>query len=111
MSFYIVVGGKSERDDATVLNVQLPKTYRIRVEWEVGIVSSIIELSVANMIWVICDVMGFNAVNNISMQLVAIVPSGIRKNLKPMYVGVQKKTFTCIKIELRLDFDKEVDID
>src|SRR6266853_1304756 len=107
MSFHIVASGKSVKDENTILKVEFSKPFRLRGEWEVGIVSSSTEIKDAVMLWVFCNVVDFTLVNNVPMQMVDIVPSGLKKNAKPAYVRVMKKTFSSINVEVRADYNSD----
>src|SRR5277367_3666188 len=131
MSFYIVLTGKS-----SPLTCQLSKPYRLRGDWEVAVTSSIIngvksekmlnEVQIAkiesreienkpNMYWTLCDITDYTYVNSIPTQLVDIMIPDVKKNIRPMYVKVIKKSFSSINIELKQDITKEdedpIDID
>ena len=107
MSTYIVLRGASVKDDCTSLNVQLHKTIRLRGEWEVGVITTALEVEDATMMWLFCDVVDYSIVNNLSLQLLDIVPSGIKKSTKPMYVRVIKKTFSSINVDIQKYFNNE----
>ena len=107
MSTYIVLKGKSIKDDCTTLNVQLHKTVRLRGDWEVGVVSAVLDVKDATLLWLFCDVVDYSVVNNLSLQLLDIVPSGIKKNAKPMYVKVIKKTFSSINVDIQKEANKD----
>lgn len=127
MSFYIVLTGKSSS-----LSSQLTRAYRLRGEWEMAVTSLIItpeksteadfigpapkdqqaKISTpteqqAKMYWVMCDVADYSNVNDIPMQLLDIAMSNIKKNIRPMYVKVIKKTFTSINVQLKEDPNRE----
>jgi len=110
MSFHIVASGKSVNEENTILKVEFSKPFRLRGEWEVGIISSSIETKDPVMLWVICNVVDFTLVNNVPMQVVDIVPSGLKKNIKPAYVRGVKKTFSSINVEVRADYNSEASI-
>lgn len=107
MSFYVVIKGKSINEECAILSVDLPKTYRLRGEWEVGITSSSIEIKDSSFVWIFCDLVEFSALNNVPMQLIDNVGSGTKKNTKPMYVRVIRKSFSHINVDMRLDPNKE----
>lgn len=107
MSTYIVLKGNSIKDDCTTLNVQLHKTVRLRGDWEVGVVSAVLDVKDATLLWLFCDVVDYSVVNNLSLQLLDIVPSGIKKNTKPMYVKVIKKTFSSINVDIQKEANKD----
>ena len=77
---------------------------RLRGEWEVGVSASVLEVGYARMMWIFCDVVDYSIVNNLSLQLLDIVPSGLRSSTKPAYVRVLKKAFSSINIDVRKDF-------
>src|SRR5438552_9427587 len=105
MSNFIVLKGTSN-DDCASLNVQLGKTMRLRGEWEVGVTASVLEVGYARMMWIFCDVADYSIVNNLSLQLLDIVPSGVRNSTKPAYVRVLKKVFSSINVDIRKDFNE-----
>ena len=51
MSTFIVLKGKSVKDDCTTLNVQLHKTMRLRGNWEVGVISTVLDVKDYTMLW------------------------------------------------------------
>ena len=102
-----MIKGKSINEECLILGVDLPKTYRLRGEWNVGITSSSIEIKDTSFVWIFCDHVEFIALNNVPMQLIDNVGSGTRKNTKPMYVRVIRKSFSSINVDLRLDTNKE----
>ena len=113
MSFYIVLSGKKSS-----LTCQLSKPYRLRGDWEVAVTSSIIKSEIenkTNMYWTLCDIADYSYVNSIPTQLVDIMVPDVKKNIRPMYVKVIKKSFSSINIELKQDITKEdeepIDID
>src|SRR5438552_15388491 len=77
---------------------------RLRGEWEVGVSASVLEVGYARMMWIFCDVVNYSIVNNLSLQLLDIVPSGVRSSTKPAYVRMLKKAFSSINIDVRKDF-------
>src|SRR5438552_15287379 len=105
MSTYIVFIGASDKDGCASLNVQLPQTMRLRGEWEVGVTASVLEVGYARMMWIFCDVVDYSIVNNLSLQLLDIVPSGVRNSTKPTYVRVIKKAFSIINVDIWKDFN------
>ena len=107
MSTYIVLNGVRGRDDCSSLNVQLHKTMRLRGDWEVGVVSTVLNAKDATMLWLLCDVVDYSMVNNSSLQLLDVIPSGTQKSTKPTYVKVIKKTFSKINVDIQKEFNKD----
>src|SRR5438552_3445219 len=105
MSNYIVFK-ISSKDDCASLNAQLPKPMRLRGEWEVGIITSALEVENPNMMSIFCDIVDYSIVNNLSLQLLDILPSGIKNGTKTIYVRVCKKTFSSINVDIRKDFNE-----
>ena len=103
MSFYITLSKKQENFTER-LRADFSKAFRLRGEWEVGVIS----LAAANsdtLVWIFCDVVDFSYINDSSFQIVDVIDSGggkkIKKNAKPLYVKVIKKTFLSINVELK----------
>ena len=46
-------------------------------------------------------------VNNLSLQLLDIVPSGVNNNTRPRYVKVSKKTFSGINVDIQKEMNKD----
>ena len=107
MSTYIVLKGKSIKDDSTTLNVQLHKTMRLRGDWEVSVISAVLNASNEVLLWLLCDVVDYSVVNNLSVQLLDIIQTGSEKNTKPMYVKVIKKTFSSINVDIQKEVNKD----
>ena len=112
MSFYITLN-ESQQHFAGTLRAEFSRAFRLRGEWEVGVIS----LAAANpdaLAWVFCDVADFSYVNNASLQIVDILEAGgnkkIHKNAKPMYVKVLKKTFLSINVDLKERIEQSNDI-
>ena len=107
MSTYIVLKGKSVKDDCTTLNVQLHKTMRLRGDWEVGVISTVLDVKDSTLLWLFCDIVDYSVVNNLSLQLLDIVPSGVNNNNRPKYVKVTKKTFSAINVDIQKEINKD----
>jgi hypothetical protein len=104
MSFYITLVEKQANFNGT-LQADFSKAFRLRGEWEVGVISLVSTLP-NTLVWVFCDLVDFSYVNNIPMQIVDILDgcggvNKVRKNGKPMYIKVIKKTFLSINVELK----------
>ena len=65
MSTYIVLKGKSVKDDCTTLNVQLHKTMRLRGDWEIGVISTVLDVKDSTILWLFCDIVNYSVVNNV----------------------------------------------
>ena len=83
MSTYVVLKENSVKDDCTTLNVQLHKTMRLRSDWEVGVISSVLDVDDSDMLWLFCDVVDYTVVNNLTLQLLDITTSGVKNDTKP----------------------------
>jgi len=112
MSFYITLSEKLDNFTGS-LRADFSKAFRLRGEWEVGVIS----LAATNsdtLAWVFCDVVDYSYINNIPLQLVDILePCGnkkIRRNGKPMYVKVIKKTFLSINVDLKEKLQESNDL-
>jgi hypothetical protein len=111
MSFYITLF-ETQQHFSGSLRAEYPKVFRLRGEWEVAVVS-LAATNPDSLAWVFCDVADFSYVNNLQVQIVDILDTGgnkrIRKNAKPMYVRVMKKTFTAINVDLKEKIEESND--
>src|SRR5438552_64149 len=92
-SFYIV-----QKDDLLTftgnLSICFDWPFKLRGEWEVGIVYCSIQNSKApniNGCRVFCDFVDYSYVNSVPMQVVDIIDSTINRSMKSMYVKVIRK--------------------
>jgi len=79
------------------LRANFYKAFRLRGEWEVGVISLAAAANSDALVWIFCDVVDFSYINDSSFQIVDVIDSGggkkIKKNAKPLYVKVIKKHF------------------
>jgi len=112
MSFYITLNERQQHFTGA-LRAEFSKAFRLRGEWEVAVVS-LAATNPDNLVWVFCDVVDFSYVNNVPLQMLDILEAGgnkkIRKNVKPLYVKVLKKTFLSINVELKERMEQSSDI-
>ena len=73
MSIYVVLKRKSIKNDNTILNVQLHKTMRLRGEWEVSVISAVLNASNEVLLWLLCDVVDYSVTNNLLVQILDII--------------------------------------
>lgn len=101
MSFYITL--KCDK----IIN-QLDKEIRLRGEWEVGIVQSIVNSKADDppLVWIICDLVEYSNYNSIPLQLLGVINTREANkviNNKPYYTRLARKRFTNINIIFKLD--------
>ena len=80
---------------------------RLRGDWEVGVISSVLDVDDSDMLWLFCDVVDYSVVNNLTLQLLDITTSGVKNDTKPKYVKVIKKTFSSINVDIQKEFNKD----
>src|SRR5277367_3038553 len=101
MSFYVTLESKHE-DFKGFLKTEFNKPFRLRGEWEVGIISCHTNLS-SRIFWVFSDIVDFSYVNNVPMQLMDVLQGDELKVRKPLYSKVIKKTISRINMEFKLE--------
>ena len=105
MSTYVVLKGNSVKDDCTT---QMCNYIKLCVyDWEVGVISIVLDVKDSTMLWLFGDVVDYSVVNNLSLQLLDIVPAGVKNNTKPRYVKVIKKTFSSINVDIQKEISKD----
>jgi len=105
MSFYVTLTAE-QNDFKGILKTQLVNYIRLRGEWEVGVYMCKMAHE-DGIAWVLCSVADYSLVNEIPMQLLAIVDVKNLNNSKPMYVRVNKRTISSINVEFRRNPSKE----
>src|SRR5277367_4962187 len=98
MSLYVTIEAKHE-DFKGFLKTEFNKPFRLRGEWEVGIISCHTNLSIR----IFSDIVDFSYVNNIPMQLMDVLQDDELKARKPLYSKVIKKTISRINMEFKLE--------
>ena len=101
MSFYVTFNVKSDKYKG-FLNTQYAKAIRLRGEWEVGIIQCHMPNNYGTY-WLFSNLVDFNYVNEIPMQLMDVVDTSESKIRKPLYQRVVRKTISSINIEVRRD--------
>ena len=99
MSFYITLQcNKNEH--------VLDKEYRLRGDWEVGIIKVIHNTTADPLIWIICDLVEYSTFNSMPLQLLDVISTKSNQgvvNNKACYTKVMKKRFTSINIQFKHD--------
>ena len=108
MAFYVTL-----KCDKTIN--PLDKEYRLRGEWEVAIVQTIIGNKPIDspVVWILCDLVEYSNYNSIPMPLLGIINSreGQRVvNTKPYYTRIVRKRFSSINIVFKADPESESDL-
>ena len=66
-----------------------------------AIVMCVVRTNAKSMVWVFCDLVDYNNINRVSMQLLDMIEPSMTKNIKPIYVKLIKKSFSSINIQLK----------
>ena len=102
MSFYVTLQAKEADFKTGDLKAEFAKAYRLRGEWEVGIISCHTNAS-STIFWVFSDIVDFTYVNNTPMQLMDVLQGEKLQVRKPLYSKVIKKTISSINMQFRQD--------
>ena len=99
MSFYVTLEAKQDTFKG-VLQTEFNKAFRLRGEWEVGIISCYTP-KFESVFWVFSNIVDFTYVNEVPMQLMDVLETGKLKIRKPLYSKVIKKTISSINMEFK----------
>jgi hypothetical protein len=105
MSFYITL-----KCDKNIH--ELDKDYRLRGDWEVGIIKVINHSIEAPVIWIISDLVEYTNYNSIPLQILDVISTKVNQgvvNNKASYTRVAKKRFNSINIQLKHDPENDYD--
>ena len=101
MSFFVTLEAKIDEFHG-VLKTEFSKAFRLRGEWEVGIMSCYTP-QCTGPLWVFSNLVDYSYVNNVPMQLMDVLEGDKLQVKKPMYCRVIKKTISTINMEFKLE--------
>src|SRR5271163_1446548 len=99
MSFYVTLEANKDTFKG-VLQTEFNKAFRLRGEWEVGIISCY-TAGFEGIFWVFSNIVDFTYVNEVPMQLMDVLETGKLKIRKPLYSKVIKKPISSINMEFK----------